>query len=204
MISSHMFFCPECGAANSNDAGTCFVCHEPLIHPDEHELSAQPAASLEALLSSRTYQVQLVSAALPVLTGPLLPGSLLKEHYRIIGEVGRGGYGVVYKARDTKRRNRLVAIKQIDLSALTTRQVIEATDSFNREVQMLSRLRYKNLPHVYEHFTDPQHWYVVMDYIEGQTLDEYLAHKKNGHLTAGEAARIGIQLTNVLDYLHSQ
>lgn len=199
-----MFFCPECGAANSNDAGICFVCHEPLTHPDEQELSPLATSSSMAQASGQAYQVQLISAALPVLTGPLLPGSLLKERYRIIGEIGQGGYGIVYKATDTQKRNRLVAVKQIDLSALTTRQVIEVTDSFNREVQILSKLRHKNLPRIYAHFTDPQHWYVVMDYIEGQTLEDYLARKQNGRLSAQEAARIGIQLTNVLDYLHSQ
>jgi tRNA A-37 threonylcarbamoyl transferase component Bud32 len=203
MISSHMFFCPECGAANSNDASICFVCHEPLIHPDEQDLPAHPDSSLEVQASAQAYQVQLISAALPVLSGPLQPGALLKERYRIIGQAGQGGYGVVYKASDTRKRNRLVAIKQIDLSALTTRQIIEATDSFNREVQMLSRLRHKNLPRVYEHFTDPHHWYVVMDYIEGETLEDYLA-RKNEPLPAREATRIGIQLTKVLGYLHSQ
>jgi tRNA A-37 threonylcarbamoyl transferase component Bud32 len=198
-----MFFCPECGAANSNDAGICFVCHEPLIHPDEQDLPAHPDSSVAVQASTQAYQVQLISAALPVLSGPLQPGSMLKERYRIIGQVGQGGYGVVYKASDIRKRNRLVAIKQIDLSALTTRQIIEATDSFNREVQMLSRLRHKNLPRVYEHFTDPHHWYVVMDYIEGETLEDYLA-KKNGHLSHRETARIGIQLTKVLGYLHRQ
>jgi serine/threonine protein kinase len=204
MISSHIFFCPECGAANSNDAGICFVCHEPLIHPDEQELPAKSSSSPLAQSSAQAYQVQLISAALPVLTGPLLPGSLLKERYRIIGEIGQGGYGIVYKARDTYKRHRLVAVKQIDLSALSTRQVIEATDSFNREVQILSRLRHKNLPRIYDHFTDPQHWYVVMDYIEGQTLEDHLVRKQNGRLSPREATRIGIQLTNVLNYLHTQ
>ena len=201
MASSYIFFCEECGAANSNDAAICFVCHEPLVHPDEQQ--EQPAQQVTSS-NGQAYQVQLVSAALPVLAGPLLTGSLLKERYRVISEIGQGGYGVVYKARDTKRRNKVVAIKQINLSALTTRQAIEVTDSFNREVQILSKLRHKNLPRIYEHFTDPQHWYVVMDYIEGQTLEDYLTHTKHGHLSARETARIGRQLARVLGYLHWQ
>ena len=54
------------------------------------------------------------------------------------------------------------------MGALSPRQVIEVTDSYNREVSMLSRLNHRNLPRIYDHFTDPTHWYVVMQYIEGR------------------------------------
>jgi eukaryotic-like serine/threonine-protein kinase len=103
---------------------------------------------------------------------------MLAGRYRILAKVGEGGFGVVYKARDTKRRHRLVAIKQIDLGGLSPRQIIEATDSYNREVSMLSRLSHRNLPSIYDHFTDHTHWYVVMQYIEGETLEDALKRAK--------------------------
>jgi serine/threonine protein kinase len=61
-----------------------------------------------------------------------------------------------------------------------------------------------HLPHIYEHFTDPEHWYLVMDFIAGETLDEYLAGTKGKHLPVAEVVDIGIQLAEVLSYLHSQ
>src|SRR5947209_5192221 len=131
-------------------------------------------------------------------------GSLLAGRYRILAKVGEGGFGVVYKARDIQRRHRLVAIKQIDMGALSPRQVIEVTDSYNREVSMLSRLNHRNLPRIYDHFTDPTHWYVVMQYIEGETLEDYLKRAKRGHLPLKQVRAIGVQLSKVLYYLHAQ
>ncbi len=136
MLSSQMFFCQECGAANTGDATTCFACHEPL------NLSGA------SLASAATFNAQSVSSApgiqgiqgihafhmppvtilpavptgtgLTTVAGPLGQGAVLNGRYTILDEVGQGGYGTVFKARDMKQKNKVVAIKQIDLSTLST------------------------------------------------------------------------------------
>jgi WD40 repeat protein len=130
--------------------------------------------------------------------------SLLKERYRILVQVGQGGFGAVYKVEDTHAGNRTFALKEINLSALTAQEVIEATAAFNREVTLLSNLAFPNLPRIYDHFTDREHWYLVMDFIEGETLEQYLKRTRSGRLSLKEALDIGIQLCRVLDYLHTR
>lgn len=135
---------------------------------------------------------------------------LLHDRYQVLTQVGTGGFGAVYKALDTQDGNRLVAIKQINLRGLAPQQIIEATDGFNREVRMLSTLSHSHLPHIHAHFTDPEHWYVVMDFIGGETLEDYLRASpaaQNEHmriLALDEVLDIGLQICSVLTYLHTR
>jgi len=134
----------------------------------------------------------------------LLPYSLFRNRYYIIGEVGAGGFGSVYKAKDTLSGDHLVAIKEVKLLGLQQQAMIEATNAFEREVSLLSQLDHPNLPHLYEHFRSPGHWYLVMDFIVGETLEEYQSKAPNRRLLLSEVLDIGLQLCTVLDYLHSQ
>ena len=130
---------------------------------------------------------------------------LLQGRYRILTQVGKGGFGAVYRAEDTQKHGGIVAVKQINLRGLTSQETIEATDAFNREVSLLSKLSHPNLPHIYDDFTDPEHWYLVMDFIEGETLETYLEAKcANYTASLDEILTLGIQLCTVLDYLHTR
>ncbi|QBD81811.1 serine/threonine protein kinase [Ktedonosporobacter rubrisoli] len=131
----------------------------------------------------------------------LSPGTHLRR-YIIQNKIGEGGYGAVYKARDSRKPGKYVAIKQINLANLSTQEMIEATDTYNREVSMLSQLQHPGLPHIYETFSDATHWYVVQDYIGGKTLEALL--KKRGRLSLEQTLDIGLKLCEILDYLHQQ
>ncbi len=134
----------------------------------------------------------------------LLLHTLFRNRYFILSKVGEGGYGSVYKARDTQSKDRLVAIKEVSLLGLYPKAMIEATTSFQREVSVLSQLDHSNLPRVYEHFQNPGYWYLVMDFIAGETLEDYQIKAPNKRLLLSEVLDIGLQLCIVLDYLHSQ
>src|SRR5579884_1803429 len=110
--------------------------------------------------------------ALTSQTNDLTSGSrLIADRYQIIAELGSGGYSSVYKVYDTLE-SRTVALKQITLRNLSAQQIIEATDTFNRECQLLSHLRHPQLPQLFDYFNDNEHWYLVIEFMEGETLEQ--------------------------------
>ncbi|HEY3991825.1 MAG TPA: serine/threonine-protein kinase, partial [Ktedonobacteraceae bacterium] len=142
--------------------------------------------------------------------GTLEASTLLNERYELLVEVGAGGFGAVYKARDTREHARLVAVKQINLKGLSSQEIIEATDAFNREAEILTSLSHPLLPRIYDRFSDPEHWYLVMNFIDGQTLDDYLEQQvisalpNRRGLSLDETLAIALHLCDALHYLHTQ
>ena len=190
MDSTLSRFCNRCGALVSEQVMICSNCGAVLRASNlAPSISAAPMPSVFST---------------PAASGPLRPGSLFAQRYRILSSIGEGGFGVIYKAQDIEHHRKLVAIKQINLSALSPREMIEATDSYNREVRHLSQLRHDSIPRIYAYLTDPQHWYVVMDFIEGQSLEDKLKQARRGSLSTARVLDIGIALCDVLGYLHAQ
>ncbi|MBV9228076.1 MAG: serine/threonine protein kinase [Chloroflexi bacterium] len=138
------------------------------------------------------------------LTTGTAPQLTLRQRYRTLHQLGQGGMGAVYKAEDTELGNRLVAIKEMSLRGLSQQEADEATQNFKREALLLAGLMHPNLPSIYDHFAENGRWYLVMDFIEGETLEDYQEKFPGAKLPVWEALEIGIQLCIVLDYLHTR
>jgi Tol biopolymer transport system component len=107
--------------------------------------------------------------------------------YEIIAPIGVGGMGTVYRARDT-RLPREAAIK---ISAE------EFSDRFSREAHAIASLNHPNITTLYDVGPD----YLVMELVEGPTLADRI---KEGRLTLDEAAHIGRQIADALDFAHER
>jgi tRNA A-37 threonylcarbamoyl transferase component Bud32 len=117
--------------------------------------------------------------------------------YELLSEIGRGGMGVVYRARQ-KKLNRLVALKMIIGGRLASQ---EDLNRFLIEAKAAARLDHPNIVTVHEiGEIDGQHFF-SMEYVEGETLAKRLAH---GPLPSKKAARIMVTVAQALHYAHQQ
>jgi serine/threonine protein kinase len=193
-------YCDNCGAANRPTARFCISCGQAMAAASSLPPTVQAAPGIPSL--PPTVQAGSVPSS-PSLTGLLPANSLLKQRYLILKRLGQGGMGAVYQAADTRLGDRLVAVKEMSQKGLDAQEITEAAEAFKREAHMLAGLpHHPNLPSIYDHFGDGGRWYLVMDFIAGQTLEEYLA-KAGGKLPVEEVLDIGIQVCTVLGYLHS-
>lgn len=141
-------------------------------------------------------------ASLTGATGRLNPDTILENRYVILKTVGRGGMGAVYLALDTRLNNIPVAIKEMSTQAVGG-DLQGAIGAFKKEAAMLIGLRHNALPVVRDFFPRGEdRWYLVMDYIEGQTLKQI--GDKRGPIPEVEVLEWVWQLCNILEYLHSQ
>jgi serine/threonine protein kinase len=128
------------------------------------------------------------------------------QGYRVLAELGRGGMGTVYKARDPNNGDRLVALKVLhDLPALPTHNLARRLARFEQEVETARRLSHESIVEVYDYLItdDPNDQsYIVMEYLDGSTLDVFLIGRKS--LTLPQILAVGLQLCDALDYAHGR
>ncbi len=136
-------------------------------------------------------------------TGTLAEQTLLNGRYLLETRIGQGGMGAVYKAVDARFNNRPIAVKEMSRAGLSPSHVQEAEAAFERESQILADLLHPNLPRIYDHFTDNERSYLVMDFIEGQTLEDYLEKAGGSPLPLEQVLAWGKELCDVLSYLHT-
>lgn len=128
----------------------------------------------------------------------LAPGAILNSRYKIQRLIGEGATGAVYLARDMRERGRIWAIKELWAEADA-----EAEEIFRNELRMLRSLRHDAIPVLEDAFDVGEHRYLVMERIEGPTLEHVLEESKRP-LPEDEVLNWGMQLCDVLAYLHGR
>lgn len=185
MVAS--LYCRACGARLPAESPFCPQC-------------GVPQAGLEQTLTDMTQPAHAIFEM-----GRLPTGRMVGQKYQVLRVLGQGGMGAVYTAYDTRLGLPLVAIKEMGMQRLTQQEIplAEAVQQFHQEARLLAGLHHPSLPVIHEYFREDVRLYLVMSFIEEQTLQAALDTAPEKKLPVQEAVRIGIEICKVLDYLHT-
>lgn len=171
----------------------------------ETKLVSPPEAPESRDVSLETRQVRSpLAEKMTSHEGLLSEGLQLQNRYKILGVVGIGGMGAVYKAQDLRFPGvmRVCAVKEMINTASDpqVRQMI--VRNFEREASILATLSHPAIPQVYDYFTEGSRSYLVLEFINGKDLEAHLSTVE-GFLAEELVIDWAAQLCDVLAFLHN-
>jgi tRNA A-37 threonylcarbamoyl transferase component Bud32 len=164
---------------------------EPVLEDYLHRFPADAAAVRRGFVRGASPEARVK----PVARAEVPP---LLGDYEIIEELGRGGMGVVYKARH-RRLKKLVALKVLRPDWAANRQALER---FTREIEAAGRLHHANLVTATDAREDAGFCFLVMEYVEGRNLAALV--RRYGRLPVADACEISRQVAVGLEHSHRQ
>ncbi|HBL11317.1 MAG TPA: serine/threonine protein kinase, partial [Cyanobacteria bacterium UBA11162] len=133
-------------------------------------------------------------------------GSILEKRYRIVRELGQGGFGRTYLAEDINRYNEKCLLKEFAPQVLSVSDLRKAQELFEREAGMLYKLQHPQIPRfrelIWVNVGIKDSLFLVQDYIEGQTYWDIL--KSGKQFSEAEVIELMLLILPVLEYIHSQ
>jgi serine/threonine-protein kinase len=137
----------------------------------------------------------------------LRDGTILNDRYRIIRQIGRGGFGRTYLAEDTHRYREKCVLKEFAPQVESDRDLRKAEELFEREAGILYQLRHEQIPKFAALLRTrvdggKESLFLVQEYIEGDTYWELL--QRGGKFSEKEVTQLLVELLPVLEYIHSQ
>ncbi len=136
----------------------------------------------------------------------ILPkGAILQSRYEILKILGLGGMGSVYLARDLNfaKVKRLCAIKEMISNTPDPNVRKLSLANFEREANTLASINYPAIVKIYDYFTEGNRTYLVMEYIDGQNLEQLVnSLGEDEFFDEARVLRWGIQICDILTYLH--
>jgi eukaryotic-like serine/threonine-protein kinase len=142
----------------------------------------------------------------PTTVKQLPANTVLNSRYEIVRRIGGGGMGAVYLAKDRNLGDAPRAVKEMMESHLDPAQHEKAIGDFKRESLLLTSLEHPSIPTIYDYFYDDvrSRFYLVMKYISGGDLASRMRAAIGGRLDEKTVTDWGMQVADVLDYLHSR
>ncbi|EFV76541.1 protein kinase [Cytobacillus pseudoceanisediminis] len=130
---------------------------------------------------------------------PIKKGTVLNEHYEILNVIGAGSYGIVYLCKEL-RTNENRVVKQLRPSKRRNQKEVAM---FENEITVLGMLNHKNIPMLFEAFSNNGHLYYVMSFIEADNLEDQIFFNKKT-FNEEESLLILTHLLELVDYLHKK
>jgi len=187
--------CPSCGAAAGSGARFCPACGKPL--PSDPDATVPtPVSSAGEDASSRPSSPS--SSSFPSSDGTYPPGTLIANRYRIVGLLGRGGMGEVYRADDLTL-GQSVALKFLPDAVSGS---VDRRARFTNEVRTAREVAHPNVCRVYDIGEVDGRVYLSMEYIDGEDLSSLL--RRIGRLPQEKAIEIARQLCAGVGALHDR
>jgi len=127
--------------------------------------------------------------------------TIVGGRYRVVKPLGGGGMKLVYLAEDLRLAARRCALAEVVDNFTDPNAQRQAITAFEREADMLARLSNEHIPRVFDRFSEENHHYLVMEYIDGVTLEDELK-RAGGRLPEPRMIDIALQVLDTLEYLH--
>jgi serine/threonine protein kinase len=132
----------------------------------------------------------------------IAPATIVGGRYRVVRPLGGGGMKLVYLAEDLRLAGRSCALAEMVDSFTSPDMQQQAVAAFQREADMLARLANEHIPRIFDRFSDANRHYLVMEFIDGTTLEEEM-REAGGKLPPARIIEIAIQVLDTLEYLHN-
>jgi hypothetical protein len=132
----------------------------------------------------------------------IAPNTIVGGRYRVTKPLGGGGMKLVYLAEDLRLAARPCALAEMVDSFTSPDTQKQAVAAFQREADMLAQLSNEHIPRVFDRFSDQNHHYLVMEFIDGITLEQKL-NEAGGKLPESEVIDVALQVLDTLAYLHN-
>jgi serine/threonine protein kinase len=130
------------------------------------------------------------------------PNTIIGGRYRVIKPLGGGGMKLVYLAEDLRLAARSCALAEMVDSFTSPETQKQAIAAFQREADMLAQLSNEHIPRVFDRFSAENRHYLVMEFIDGITLEQKLQNA-GGKLPENEVIDLALQVLDTLEYLHN-
>jgi predicted Ser/Thr protein kinase len=196
MKPAPMIRCPKCSAEIAQDSRFCKFCGQAISAPSQMPTMVAPEAAVPKV--AETPHVARIISSDSIPAGGFTPGTILADRYRVIGLLGRGGMGEVYRADDLKL-GQPVALKFLPprLAEDPVRR-----ERFFAEVRITRQLSHPNICRVYDIGEIEGRHFLSMEFIDGEDLASLL--KRIGHLSNEKALDVARQLAAGLAAAHER